>query len=161
VKTAISTSTSSLRESIGQVKIPQEDKATMESSFYPVSLKEWPIREKSIPEVDGAVSLSFTFQVKDHTAKDVRVWLRLCTDCKYAKEPAGFQNLAPNVENGTHERYRVIGDFLPNVDYQAMNVDVIPPPGVSTFLVGVILGCDNCDPVDPDKPQFLIVHIKP
>jgi hypothetical protein len=161
VKKAISSSETNLNKSIGEVKIPKEEKATMESTFYPVNLKEWPIREKSIPSVDGVVSLSFTFRAEGYTAKNARVWLRLCTDCKYAKEPAGFQNLTPNVENGTHERYRVIGDFLPNVAYQPMNVDVIPPPGLSTFLVGVILGCDNCDPIDPDKPQTLIVHVQP
>jgi hypothetical protein len=161
VKKAISTSTSSLNETIGQVKIPKEEKATFESSFYPVNLTNWPIHEKSIAEVDGVVSLSFTFRVKGHTAKQARMWLRLCTDCKYAKEPAGFQNLMPNVDNGAHERYRVIGDFLPNVVYQPMNVDVIPPPGLSSFVVGVILGCDNCDPVDGDKPQVLRVNVQP
>ncbi len=161
VKKAVSSSESDLNKSIGLVKIPKEEKATMESSFYPVKLTEWPIREKSIPAVDGVVSLSFTFRVEGHTAKNARVWLRLCTTCKYAKEPAGFQNLAPNEENGAHERYRMIGDFLPNVSYQAMSVDVIPPPGAASFPVGVILGCDNCDPVDGDKPQFLTIHIQP
>jgi len=161
VKKAVSSSETDLNKSIGQMKIPKEEKATMESSFYPVSVSDWPIREKSISEVDGVISLSFTFRVEGHTAKAAQVWLRLCTDCKYAKEPAGFQNLAPNAESTTHERYRVIGDFLPNVAYQPMDVDIIPPPGVSTFVVGVILGCNNCDPIDGDKPQTLIVHIKP
>jgi hypothetical protein len=161
VRKAVSSSETDLNKSIGLVKIPKEEKSTLETSFYPVRLPEWPIREKVIPEVAGSVSLSFTFRALGHTAKGVQLWLRLCTYCKYAKEPAGFQNLMPNTENnGTHERFRVIGDLLPNVGFQPMDVDVIPPPDAPSFPISVILGCDNCDPVDPDKPQILIVHLR-
>jgi hypothetical protein len=162
VKNAVSQSTSSISKSIGEVKLPSNEKASCDVSFWPATIRDWPIHEKSLALVNGVVTFSFSFKCKDHMAKQTRLWLRLCTDCKYAKEPPGFQNLhSPDQGGEPTERILVVGDFLPNVAYSPINVDVLPAPGPTSFLVGVIIGCENCDPVDSDHPQVLVVHIQP
>ncbi len=163
INDTISKSTSSLTESIGKVKLPQSEKATYQASFWPATLTDWPVREKSLPKLNGVVTVSFSFRVKGHMAKQTRLWLRLCRDCKYAKEPQGFQNLAqhPGEGDDPNERMLVVGDFLPNIAYTPITVDVIPPADQTFFLIGVIVGCENCDPVDPDKAQVLHVNVQP
>jgi hypothetical protein len=159
----IAKSTSTISESIGKVTLPQSEKSSYDVSFWPATITEWPIRKKSLPIIGGVVTFTFSFIVKNHTAKEARVWLRLCEGCKYAKEPPKFQNLISQVGKGTDptERMRVIGDFLPNVAYEAISVDVIPKPNVTSFLVGILLGCENCDPIDSGHPQVLTVNIEP
>lgn len=162
VKDAIAQSTSTLSKSLGEVKLPTTEKAGYSASFWPVKLAEWPVREKSLPLTKGVVTLDFTFRIENHMAKQTKLWLRLCGDCKYAKEPSGFQNLASQSGGGEPtERMLTVGDFLPNIAWTPITVDVIPPPGVTSFLVGVTLGCENCDPIDPDRQQALTVHIQP
>jgi hypothetical protein len=165
VKDAIRQSTSNLSENIGKVKIPipLSDKAGYDVSFWPSSLSEWPISEKSLPKVNGVVTFNFTFRIKDHMAKKTRLWLRLCNGCRYAEEPPGFQNLSPHPGKGDEptERMLVVGDFLPSAAYTPISVHVIPPAGQAAFLVGVLVGCENCDPIDADKPRVLHVNIQP
>jgi hypothetical protein len=162
VKQALSTSTSSLNESIGKVRLPASEKAAYEVSLWPATITEWPIRRQSLPIVNGVVTFSFTIQIKGHMAKQTRLWLRLCKGCKYAKEPSGFQNLTAHAGKGDdpNERMLVVGDFLPNVAFTPVDVGVIPPVDQNFFLVGVLVGCENCDPVDPDHPQILRVDIQ-
>jgi hypothetical protein len=139
------------------------EKARYEVSFWPSTLTQWPIHTMSLPQVNGVVTFSFTFQIKDHMAKQTRIWLRLCKGCRYAKEPPGFQNLSPHPGEGDEptERTLVVGDFLPNIAYTPITIDVVPPTNTKAFLVGVLVGCENCDPIDADKPQVLRVEIQP
>jgi hypothetical protein len=136
------------------------DKAHYEISFYPVMMNEWPIGEKKIALVNGVANVAVTFMIKDHTAKQTRVWVRLCTGCRYAKEPVGLENLNPRGEdNDPHERTRVVGDILPGPIYPPVDLQVIPPPGSTAFMIGMEIGCDNCEPVT-DKFKTLLVDIE-
>jgi len=137
------------------------DKARFEVSFWPVKIGEWPILRKTILPVNGVVTVDLTMMVKDHMAKNTKLWLRLCKGCMYAKEPAGFKNLIPP-DNEAHERLIDIGDFLPNVVYAPIiSFDVVPPFGQNYFTVGVNVGCENCAPVDVNGFQILRVDIQP
>lgn len=140
------------------------EKARLEVSFWPSTITQWPIHEKSLPQVNGIVTVNFTFMAKDHMSKQTKIWLRLCKGCKYAHDPTGFSNLGshPGEDDDPHERVLVVGDLLPNVAYAPIiSVDVIPPINQKFFLMGVLFGCENCDPVDADKPQILHVDIQP
>jgi hypothetical protein len=163
VKTAISKSISDLSQLIGKGKSPPIEKVSYEASFWPVNTTSWPIHEESLPAVNGVVTFTFTIRVEGGMAKQTKLWLRLCKGCKYAKEPPGFQNLMPQGDTAGDptERMLSIGDFLPNIAYAPITVDVVPVPGQRGFLIGVLLGCEDCDPVDSDKPQILTVTIQP
>jgi hypothetical protein len=163
VQDAIAKSESALSADIGKVKIPLKEKATFESSFWPASLTDWPIHERAFPKVSGNVTFAFSIQIKGHMAKQTTIWLRLCRGCKYAKGPAGFRNISdhPGEDEDPHERTLSIGDFLPNIAYMPISVEVIPPPNEPSFAVGVMVGCENCDPVDANKFQILRVDIQP
>jgi hypothetical protein len=164
VQATISKTESALSADINKMKIfPPSEKATYEVSLWPAVISNWPVREKSLPKVNGVVTFGFSIMVKGHMAKQTRIWLRLCQDCKYSKEPTGFQNLNAHTESvDPTERMLVVGDFLPNIVYTPIiNVDVIPPTGQTFFLVAVQVGCENCDPIEMDNPRVLRVNIQP
>ena len=152
------------RESVPTPPIVPDDKAHFDASFWPALLAEWPIQQKAIPVVNGVVTVTLTFMVKDHMAKKTTMWLRLCRGCKYAQEPQGFKDLTgknPTQADDTNERVLNVGDFLPNVAYAPIiTVGVIPPAGQTYFDVGVQVGCENCDPVDANGFKVLRVDIQ-
>jgi hypothetical protein len=143
---------------------PSSDKARFEASFWPSLITEWPIHRKTMPLVNGVVSVTLTFMARDHMAKQAVMWLRLCRGCAYAKEPAGFQNLNAHPlsrADEPNERLLVVGDLLPNVAFAPIiAMDVIPPPNEDHFDIGVQVGCENCDPIDPKEFQVLRVDMQ-
>ena len=121
------------------------EKSRFEASFWPATLDSWPIRETTLPVVNGVVTVHLTAMVKDHMAKKTQLWLRLCKGCKYAKEPSGFKNYdtqIPGESDEAHERL------------------LVPPAGQTFFLVGINVGCENCDPVNARTFQSLRVNIQ-
>ncbi len=143
-------------------KLIPNDNSRFEASLWPAAtIKEWPVREQSLPVVNGVVTVHFTIQVRNHMAKNTRLWLRLCKGCQYAKEPIGFINFEPpGGDSEAHERVLNIGDFLPNIAYAPIiAVDVIPPTGQQAFWVGVNVGCENCDPMDDTTRQSFHINI--
>jgi hypothetical protein len=143
---------SALGMSISKVGKPDPPQlAKVQFSFTPVMLKDWPIVQKTLPLNNGAVDISLTLMTTNVMAKGLRVWLRLCTGCKYGKEPTGFQALA-DIEEPT-ERTLVVGDFLPRVAYSpTIKFSVIPPDITNRgFLVVLAYACENCSAPDLDN----------
>jgi hypothetical protein len=142
------------------IQIIQTEKSRVEFSFEPVNTRNWPRLTDTLPrEIDGAVHVRLTFIAKDHTAKNLRVWLRLCRECTYGREPEGFKALKDL--NEPTERMLIVGDFLPGVAYSpTVDFTVVVAPRFSAFPLALLFGCDNCDQVDADKPQQLTVSIQ-
>jgi hypothetical protein len=140
------------------IQLVQPEKSRVEFSFTPVVIEDWPVTTKYLPRENGAVEVKLTYRTFEHTAKGLRVWLRLCDACSYSKEPDNFQNLKPTTAT---ERMLIIGDFLPGPVGPEIIFSVIPPPNSDSFVVGLFYGCDNCDPLDPAKPQLLTVRTTP
>ena len=121
----------------------------------------FPITEITSPVENGAVEVSLSFEVLDHTAKNLRVWLRLCKDCKYGREPQGFLSLNGHTEPS--ERMLLVGDFLPGQIFSPITTFsvLVPPPPFDTFVIPLVYGCENCDIGDFDtNAQVLAVHMQ-
>jgi hypothetical protein len=134
----------------------QPEKSYVEFSFLPVKISTWPIHEQTLPVVDGVVNVKLTFIPREHTAKGLRLWLRLCDGCSYKSEPARFQ--AVEGRDVPTERLLIAGDCLPNSAYSDISFSV-NPPSLQTrgFTLGLFYGCDNCEPVNSDTPTILTV----
>ena len=140
--------------------VQPEKRSHLEASFHPVSVKLWPITKKYIPSENGKVEISLTFMPKDNLAKNVSVWLRLCTACSYAREPDKFQNIPGHAEPS--ERVMKVGDLYPNVAFEPITFAVVPPPEPSDgFKIALFFACENCDPTDPyAESVWLTVYTK-
>jgi len=114
------------------------------------------ITDKVLPlNADGSAHVEFNIvNTTDVDAVDVEVDFQICNGCRYAKEPEGLQNLAGLSEN---QRYLYMKDLLARTSYKTLSVDVIPPPSVQTFLVGVEYRCHTC--VIENQPSSGTVHI--
>lgn len=138
------------------IQIVQAEKSRVEFSFIPVKISTWPILEQTLPVIDGAVNVKLTFIPREHTAKALRLWLRLCDGCSYKSEPARFQ--AVEGRDVPTERLLVAGDCLPNSAYSDISFSVIPPSlQTRGFTLGLFYGCDNCEPVNSDTPTIMTV----
>jgi len=107
---------------------------------------------------NGAVKLDFTvYNPSDIAAEDVEIWVAICGDCRYAREPDGFQKL-PGMEE--HQRYRKFFGINAGIGLADMRVEVIPPPPglVSGFFqISFNYACRTCGKVDADHWQTLDV----
>jgi hypothetical protein len=139
------------------IQVVQPEKAHVEFTFTPVRTWDFPIREKYLPMVGGAVEVTLSFMVKDHMAKGLPVWLRLCQGCSYGREPNDFEKL-PGVSEPT-ERVMSVGNLLPGAIFApSTTFSVIPPPSKRGFTISLTYGCENCDVLDPDKSEVLTVR---
>jgi hypothetical protein len=137
------------------IQVVQTEKSGVVFSFVPVHTYDFPIVQTTLPLTNGAVEVTLSFEAKEHMAKSLSIWLRLCTGCVYGREPAGFQNL--KADDPT-ERTLKVGDFLPGSLFApTINFTVIPPASTRGFVMGLFYGCENCDVTDGNKPQNLTV----
>jgi hypothetical protein len=108
-------------------------------------------------EGDAANVEIMVTNISNKNAFNPFIYIRLCKDCKYAAEPEGF-SYVPGAQSTERERHydRLMGlARLPRI-----SLSVVPPPNVESFPIGFFYGCDNCGPIDGDKPQLLTVKIQ-
>jgi hypothetical protein len=114
------------------------------------------VTDKTLPlNVDGSVHVDFDIvNTTDVDAVDVEINFQICNQCKYAKEPDGLSKLPGLMET---QRYLYLHDLLAKMAYKTLSVDVIPPPLVQSFFVGIEYRCHTC--VITHKPLGGVVHI--
>ena len=102
-------------------------------------------------------ALTSIFEIVNTTdvdAVDTEVNFQICNECRYAKEPDGLKKLPGLADT---QRYLFIRGLLAKMAYKMTSVDVIPPPSVEGFLVGIEYRCHTC--VIPKQPSGGMVHI--
>jgi hypothetical protein len=101
-----------------------------------------PSTEVALPILaDGTVRVEFSvLNLSDVDALDGQIALQICDDCKFAKEPAGFQRLQGQSDR---ERNRTFTQIYAKTSTQNMTVDVIPPKSAG-FLIGIMYRCRTC-----------------
>jgi hypothetical protein len=91
---------------------------------------------------DGSVHIEFTvLNLSDVDALDGGITLQICDDCKFAKEPAGFQKIAGQLDR---QRYMEFKRIPARVSLETMTVDVTVPPRFNRFQVGIVYRCGTC-----------------
>lgn len=114
------------------------------------------VTDKTLPlNADGSVHVEFEIvNTTEIDAVDSEVNFQICNECKYAKEPDGLKVL-PGLRDT--QRYLYMHDLLAKTSYKTLNVDVIPPPLLQSFSVGIEYRCHTC--VIAKQPSFGTVHI--
>jgi hypothetical protein len=157
----VKNSTSSLSESIGKVGKPEPPQLAklrftlwtdvMNSEQFPL------IKEIALPVHEGSVAVEFTIQnIADASAEDGELWIRICRDCRFAKEPEGFNHFKGQTEQDRHKSFQRI---LPGIALEKMTAEIIPPPLSNRFEVDLFYGCKNCVAITkpgPNKEVFFI-----
>jgi hypothetical protein len=114
------------------------------------------VTDKTLPlSTDGTVHVEFAIvNPTDTDAVDVEANFQICDECRYGKEPDGLTKLA-----GLRDtvRYLFIPDLLAKSVYKTLSVEVIPPPLVQSFLVGISYRCHSC--TIPKQASTGMVHI--
>jgi hypothetical protein len=101
--------------------------------------------------------VTFTvIDLSEANALNITLTLLICDDCKFAKEPDGFQQL-PGDDRNTHRTLKTaslrIAEFA-----STMTVDIIPPPRALSFTMGIEYRCDTCAVVQ--TPMIGTVHVR-
>jgi hypothetical protein len=155
-----SKSTLDITSSLAKVGKPAPEIAHVLFSLLPANLYSWPVLQQRLPIVKNAdntyiVNVKLSFMVKDHTAKGLRIWMRLGQQCSYGQEPRGFQAVRGHTVQS--ERLLTVGDFLANTQYEQIDIAVVTPSTYDGSIIELNYACDNCALVDADKPQRLTI----
>ena len=136
------------------------ERLRVEFSFYEMARSHElpPITELTAPLENGVVNVQvMATNLSNKSAFNPFIYIRLCKDCKYATEPEGFRYV-PGAQPMERERHydRLLGlTRLPMI-----SLSLIPPSNAELFPIGFYYGCDDCEPIDGDKPQILTVRIQ-
>jgi hypothetical protein len=116
--------------------------AKLQSSFWRADLRNEPIREIYAPVDENVVTFDFTLiNYSEVSAGDITLWLRICKDCKYHKEPEGSR-LVPGAE--PTERLFPNLNLPAGVRWQKLTVEMEIPPNTNRIEVGTRYRCSDC-----------------
>ena len=115
-----------------------------------------PVTDVTLPVLaDGSVHVEFTvLNLSDVDAVDGELFLQICDDCKFAKEPAGFRKLAGQSDR---ERNWFFERILAKTALEKMTVDITVPPKVSGIVMLIGYRCRTC--VLREEPSRGIVRL--
>jgi len=135
------------------------ERANVEFSFYTDDPDQLPIKSV-IPETDSPfISVNIIFYATGEvTAKTGQVWVRICTGCRYAEEPAGF---LPADSDAPMDRTMKFADLYPMVVSPKITLKIFPPilklKHNDRMVIAGYYSCENCPPVNPKHPDTLVV----
>jgi hypothetical protein len=159
---ALSQGTLELNQHIEKAKPPVPGRAKLQFTFPIDTRDEAPKTEiylplqETPPRANGFVHVPFTFaNVSDITALHPEIWLLICGDCSFAREPEGFERLAGESDQERHRNFP--GNFNSGVSFVTMYVDVTPPTGIQSFQIGLRYACETCGKVS--DVQNLVVFL--
>jgi hypothetical protein len=139
-------------------------KAELVFSFYPFNNSPigtippaQPATDVTLPlHLNRTVHVEFTvLNMTSVDAVDVEITLKICDQCTFAKEPPGFTKLAGHAET---ERLQPIPRFLAQTELPTQSADVLVPPYIKTFSMGILYRCRTC--IVPKTLSGGFVHIK-
>lgn len=108
-----------------------------------------PIRETTVPLVGDSVTIAFTARNIGYVGTQRgEIWIRICSTCKFAKEPEGWQHIKGAVQT---DRERVIQNVFRGTFIEKMTAEIVPPVGAQRFEVDFFHACDTCEP--PENPN--------
>jgi hypothetical protein len=159
-------STSSLSESIGKVGKPEPPQlAKLRFTLWTdaTNSEQFPlVTETTLQVHEGSVAVEFTIQnIADVSAEDGELWIRICGDCRFAKEPEGFNHFKGAPEQDRHKAFQ---RMLPGIALEKMTAEIVPPPIGNRFEVDLFYGCKNCvvaTKPGPNKQIFFINVVPP
>ena len=152
---------SGLRSTMQKVVSPP--KAELLFSFAPVvepprdDRTIIPIREVTLPlQPDGSVQAHIMLINNTEVPADgTQVAVEICEGCKFTKEPAKFTRVEGSPDTMRNYNY---GDVPAGGPFEALIIDITPPPNVAAFNIEVSHRCKTC--VLQRKGNIGTVHIQ-
>jgi hypothetical protein len=118
-----------------------------------------PSKEVTAPlKSDGTIHVEFSIlNLTNVDAIDNALDIKICDQCKYAKEPT---NSAKLPAMGETFRYLEVPSIHAREAFGSVSLDIIPPAGVPTILLGFQYRCRTCSVHAGRTPEATgIVHI--
>ena len=138
---------------------PEPKKANVEFGFYTTANPDGIASDFTVvKQPDSSVVIPFTFRTTGNVvAHGLKIWVRVCDECSWKEEPAGFGT--PD-KNKPRDRDRFIGDFYPGPLFTEMDLHVgIPNLYMNTFMIAAYFACENCPPATKDSAQYFKVTV--
>lgn len=149
-----------LEETRAELRATQEalapgPKAKLAFSFFATDLKfSAPQRETSIPAQDDRVTFEFVvINPTDVDALNGELWLYICDDCRFGREPQGLTRLDGMAETIRYRRFTLHG----RTTMRKTSVEIVVPERARYINVGFNYRCRACE--IPDKIQKARVNI--
>jgi hypothetical protein len=128
--------------------VAPKPKAKLDLSFYQRGIKTGEIHKTAYAHANGDV-FSFSFFVENNSnvnANHVKLWIRICQECKFHTEPPGAIKV-PGAED--FERLYTNFDVPVGVSYQKMDVEVEMPSPFNAMPATFDYRCDDCE-IEPE-----------
>jgi hypothetical protein len=139
----VSKSETDLNGSISKVGVPVPKYAQLQFSFWSEDASKMPLVANTVtPDLEGVLSVDFTVtNISDTAATQVDLWVVLCDQCLFAKEPEGFDR-----PKGTNERIRhkLLVLLNPGVSLEKTTLDVKTTGFYSLVLLAFKYSCTTC-----------------
>jgi hypothetical protein len=119
-------------------------KAKLDFSFYENNMKIGEIHKSKYIPVEGEV-VPFSFVVENNSpvsATGVSVWVRICLECKFHREPPGSRKV-PGAQEFEREYSGI--DVPAGVAYQKMDVEIELPRRFNRLPVSFDYRCNECE----------------
>ena len=143
LETQLTKTGSDINTSIGKVGTAPVKYAQLQFSLYGTDTSKFPIITETLsPDENGAFSVDFTAtNVTDVSATGGDLWVILCDDCVFTKEPQGFDKSAGTTETMRHKKF---GDLNPGVSVEKMTVEFKASRKFASILIGFRYSCATC-----------------
>jgi len=144
-----------LSGSISKVGVAPVKYAQLQFAFWPEDLTKSPTDViRAIPTgSDGVLTVDFTVtNISDTPAMTVELWVQLCNDCSFAKEPQGFEKPSGMGDRTRHKQFQQLN---PGVSLEKMTIDLKTSRPYRTVLVDFRYSCATCGKLG--APQGLTI----
>jgi len=102
-----------------------------------------PTDETTVALIGDSVTLGlWLYNPTDVVAKNGSIAIKICPACTYTKEPDGFAKV-PGAEK---EREFDFPRLYARSYLRKLTVEVMPPPNVGAFEIGIAADCETCTP---------------
>jgi hypothetical protein len=150
----VARSSSDLSHKIDDSKPLPPELARLQFSFLVTNITNFPLLIKSMsPNSENVYTVDFTVRnISKVMAKNGDLWVQICDQCSFAKEPGGF---VKRDGSDIHVRHKNFQNLNAGVLLEKMTVDVQIGPPYSSFDTALDYACENC--ISSPKQQSLKV----
>jgi hypothetical protein len=152
--------TTDLGKRIETLKPPPPQFARLQFSSFVTQLSQFPVLLQSLrPISDKTFVIDFTIRnVSEVAAEHGDIWIIICQDCKYTREPAGFEKQPAADERQRHMTFERInsGVFL-----EQMSVEVFLDGPFGSFDTSLKYACETCGEFDQAEKQTIKTIVLP
>jgi hypothetical protein len=121
--------------------------AQLQFSLWGTDASKFPITTETLsPEENGEFSVDFTAtNVTDTSATGGDLWVIICDDCVFTKEPQGFDKPTGSAESMRHKKF---GDLNPGVSIEKMTVEFKTTQKFASVFIGFRYSCATCGKIE-------------